>query len=288
MIDMKLLRYGPAGSEKPGMLDDEGRIRSLASFMDDITAESLSPSQLREIEKYPFDQMPVVPGEPRIGTPYSGVGKFIAVGLNFIDHATEAKLPVPTEPIIFMKATSCIVGPNDHVMLPKGSVKTDWEVELGVVIGRTARYVSESDALDYVAGYCVVNDVSERAYQIERGGTWDKGKGCDTFGPVGPYLVTAEGVGDPQKLDMWLDVNGQRMQTGNTQTMIFSVRTLVSYISEFMTLNPGDLITTGTPPGVGMGKKPPVYLKAGDLVELGISKLGVQRQTVVAWSARPS
>jgi 2,4-diketo-3-deoxy-L-fuconate hydrolase len=285
---MKLLRYGPVGSEKPGMLDDEGRIRSLASFMDDITAESLSPSQLREIEKYPFDQMPVVPGEPRIGTPYSGVGKFIAVGLNFIDHATEAKLPVPTEPIIFMKATSCIVGPNDDVMLPKGSVKTDWEVELGVVIGRTARYVSESDALDYVAGYCVVNDVSERAYQIERGGTWDKGKGCDTFGPVGPYLVTAEGVGDPQKLDMWLDVNGQRMQTGNTRTMIFSVRTLVSYISEFMTLNPGDLITTGTPPGVGMGKKPPVYLKAGDVVELGISKLGVQRQTVVAWSARPS
>jgi 2-keto-4-pentenoate hydratase/2-oxohepta-3-ene-1,7-dioic acid hydratase in catechol pathway len=287
-IDMKLLRYGPVGSEKPGMLDDEGRIRSLAAFMDDLTAESLSPSQLREIERYPFDRMPLVAGEPRIGTPYRGVGKFIAVGLNFIDHATEANLPVPAEPIIFMKATSCIVGPNDDVMLPKGSVKTDWEVELGVVIGRTARYVSESDALDYVAGYCVVNDVSERAYQIERGGTWDKGKGCDTFGPVGPYLVTAEEVGDPQKLDMWLDVNGQRMQTGNTQTMIFSVRTLVSYISEFMTLNPGDLITTGTPPGVGMGKKPPVYLKAGDVVELGISKLGAQRQTVVAWSAQPS
>lgn len=285
---MKLLRYGPVGSEKPGMLDDEGRIRSLAAFMDDLTAESLSPSQLREIERYPFDRMPLVAGEPRIGTPYRGVGKFIAVGLNFIDHATEANLPVPAEPIIFMKATSCIVGPNDDVMLPKGSVKTDWEVELGVVIGRTARYVSESDALDYVAGYCVVNDVSERAYQIERGGIWDKGKGCDTFGPVGPYLVTAEEVGDPQKLDMWLDVNGQRMQTGNTQTMIFSVRTLVSYISEFMTLNPGDLITTGTPPGVGMGKKPPVYLKAGDVVELGISKLGAQRQTVVAWSAQPS
>ena len=285
---MKLLRYGPVGSEKPGMLDDEGRIRSLASFMDDITAESLSQSQLREIERYPFDRMPLVPGEPRIGTPYSGVGKFIAVGLNFIDHATEAKLPVPTEPIIFMKATSCIVGPNDGIMLPRGSEKTDWEVELGVVIGRTARYVSESDALDYVAGYCVVNDVSERAYQIERGGTWDKGKGCDTFGPVGPYLVTADGVGDPQKLDMWLDVNGQRMQTGNTRTMIFSVRTLVSYISEFMTLNPGDLIITGTPPGVGMGRTPPVYLKAGDVVELGISNLGAQRQTVVAWSAQPS
>ncbi|HWJ35398.1 MAG TPA: fumarylacetoacetate hydrolase family protein [Steroidobacteraceae bacterium] len=286
---MKLLRYGPVGAEKPGMLDDEGRIRSLASFMDDITAESLAPSQLREIEKYPFDSMPVVPGEPRIGTPYSGIGKLVAVGLNFIDHAMEAKLPVPTEPIIFMKATSCIVGPNDNIMLPRGSEKTDWEVELGVVIGRTARYVSQEDALDYVAGYCVVNDVSERAYQIERGGTWDKGKGCDTFGPVGPYLVTADDVGDPQKLGMWLDVNGQRMQTGNTQTMIFPVRTLVSYISEFMTLYPGDLIITGTPPGVGMGKKPsPVYLKAGDVVELGISTLGTQRQTVVAWSAQPA
>jgi 2-keto-4-pentenoate hydratase/2-oxohepta-3-ene-1,7-dioic acid hydratase in catechol pathway len=286
---MKLLRYGPAGAEEPGLLDDAGQIRSLAPFMDDITAESLSPSQLREIERYPFDDMPVVPGSPRLGTPYSGIGKFVAVGLNFIDHATEAKLPVPTEPIIFMKATSCLVGPNDNIMLPKGSEKTDWEVELGVVIGRTARYVSKEDALDYVAGYCVVNDVSERAYQIERGGTWDKGKGCDTFGPVGPYLVTADDVGDPQKLDMWLDVNGQRMQTGNTQTMIFSVRTLVSYISEFMTLNPGDLITTGTPPGVGMGKKPsPVYLKAGDVVELGISKLGTQRQTVAAWSPQPA
>jgi 2-keto-4-pentenoate hydratase/2-oxohepta-3-ene-1,7-dioic acid hydratase in catechol pathway len=286
---MKLLRYGPVGAEKPGLLDNEGRIRSLSSFLDDITAESLSPSRLREIEKYQLDLMPVVPGNPRLGTPYSGIGKFIAVGLNYIDHAVEAGLPVPKEPILFTKATSCIVGPNDDTMLPKGSVKTDWEVELGVVIGRTARYVSEDRALDYVAGYCAINDVSERAYQIERGGTWDKGKGCDTFGPVGPYLVTADDVGDPQKLDMWLDVNGQRMQTGNTQTMIFSVRTLVSYISEFMTLNPGDLITTGTPPGVGMGKKPsPVYLKAGDVVELGISKLGAQRQKVVEWSAQPA
>jgi 2-keto-4-pentenoate hydratase/2-oxohepta-3-ene-1,7-dioic acid hydratase in catechol pathway len=286
---MKLLRYGPVGAEKPGLLDNEGRIRSLASFMDDITAESLSQSQLRLIDKYALDLMPVVPGNPRLGTPYSGIGKFIAVGLNYIDHAVEANLPVPKEPILFTKATSCIVGPNDDTMLPKGSVKTDWEVELGVVIGRTARYVSEEHALDYVAGYCAINDVSERAFQIERGGTWDKGKGCDTFGPVGPYLVTADEVGDPQTLDMWLDVNGQRMQTGNTQTMIFPVRTLVSYISEFMTLNPGDLITTGTPPGVGMGKKPsPVYLKAGDVVELGISKLGVQRQKVVEWSARPA
>jgi len=286
---MKLLRYGPVGAEKPGLLDNEGRIRSLASFMDDITAESLSQSQLRLIDKYALDLMPVVPGNPRLGTPYSGIGKFIAVGLNYIDHAVEANLPVPKEPILFTKATSCVVGPNDDTMLPKGSVKTDWEVELGVVIGRTARYVSEEHALDYVAGYCAINDVSERAFQIERGGTWDKGKGCDTFGPVGPYLVTADEVGDPQTLDMWLDVNGQRMQTGNTQTMIFPVRTLVSYISEFMTLNPGDLITTGTPPGVGMGKKPsPVYLKAGDVVELGISKLGVQRQKVVEWSARPA
>jgi 2-keto-4-pentenoate hydratase/2-oxohepta-3-ene-1,7-dioic acid hydratase in catechol pathway len=214
------------------------------------------------------------------------MGKFIAVGLNFSDHAAESGLAVPAEPVIFMKATSCIMGPNDDIMLPKGSLKTDWEVELGVVIGRNARYVSETDALDYVAGYCLVNDVSERNYQLERGGTWDKGKGCDTFGPFGPYLVTADEVGDPQSLDMWLDVNGVRMQNGNTRTMIFSVRALVSYISQFMTLNTGDLITTGTPPGVGMGKKPaPVYLKAGDVVQLGIAGLGVQRQTVVAYSA---
>lgn len=282
---MKLLRYGAAGAEKPGLLDDAGRIRSLSSFMADIMAESLSAIRLREIAGLPVDQMPLVPGNPRLGTPYRGIGKFIAVGLNFSDHAAEANLKVPVEPIIFSKATSCIVGPNDDIMLPKGSVKTDWEVELGVVIGRTARYVPEERALDFVAGYCVVNDVSERAFQIERGGTWDKGKGCDTFGPMGPYLVTADELGDPQGLDMWLDVNGQRMQTGNTRNMIFSVRTLVSYISQFMTLNPGDLITTGTPSGVGMGRKPsPVYLQAGDVVELGISTLGGQRQNVVPWS----
>jgi 2,4-diketo-3-deoxy-L-fuconate hydrolase len=286
---MKLLRYGPAGSEKPGLLDTEGRIRGLSSNMEDITADSLSQVQLREIASYPLERLPIVPGTPRLGTPYRGIGKFIAVGLNFSDHAAESQLPVPTEPVIFSKATSCIVGPNDDIMLPKGSLKTDWEVELGVVVGRTARYVSEENALDYVAGYCVVNDVSERAYQIERGGTWDKGKGCDTFGPIGPYLVTADEVGEPQDLGMWLDVNGVRMQTGNTQTMIFSVRSLVSYISQFMTLHPGDLITTGTPPGVGMGRKPqPIYLKAGDVVELGISKLGRQRQSVVAWSAHAS
>ena len=282
---MKLLRYGPVGMEQPGLLDDKGRIRALSSVIGDLTADSLSPTKLREIDKLSVDKLPIVPGTPRLGTPYRGVGKFVAVGLNYSDHAAESGLPVPAEPVIFFKATSCIVGPNDDIMLPKDSVKTDWEVELGVVIGRTARYVSEQEALDYVAGYCVVNDVSERAYQLERAGTWDKGKGCDTFGPFGPYLVTPDEVGDPQLLDMWLDVNGKRMQTGSTRTMIFPVRTLVSYISQFMTLNPGDLITTGTPPGVGMGRKPvPVYLKAGDVVELGISKLGTQRQGVVAWS----
>ena len=285
---MKLIRYGAMGVEKPGLLDDGGRIRALSSVFDDFTTDSLSPTRLSELAKLSLDTLPIVPGTPRLGPPYSGVGKFIAVGLNFSDHAAEAGLAVPTEPVIFTKATSCIVGPKDDIMLPKESEKTDWEVELGVVIGRTARYVSEQEALEHVAGYCVVNDVSERAYQLERGGTWDKGKGCDTFGPIGPYLVTADEVGDPQLLDMWLDVNGKRMQTGSTRTMIFPVRTLVSYISHFMTLNPGDLITTGTPPGVGMGKKPaPVYLKAGDVVELGISKLGAQRQGVVAWSRQP-
>jgi 2,4-diketo-3-deoxy-L-fuconate hydrolase len=282
---MKLLRYGAVGVEQPGLLDDKGRIHALSSVIDDFTAESLTPAKLREIAKLSPDTLPIVPGTPRLGTPYRGVGKFIAVGLNFSDHAAESGLAVPAEPVLFTKAISCIVGPNDDIMLPKDSEKTDWEVELGVVIGRTARYVSEQEALDHVAGYCVVNDVSERAYQLERAGTWDKGKGCDTFGPIGPYLVTADEVGDPQLLDMWLDVNGKRMQTGNTRTMIFPVRTLVSYISHFMTLNPGDLITTGTPPGVGMGKKPaPIYLKAGDVVELGISKLGAQRQGVAAWS----
>ena len=282
---MKLLRYGAVGVEQPGLLDDKGRIHALSSVIDDFTAESLAPAKLREIARLSPDTLPIVPGSPRLGTPYRGIGKFIAVGLNFSDHAAESGLAVPAEPVLFTKAISCIVGPNDDIMLPKDSEKTDWEVELGVVIGRTARYVSEQEALEHVAGYCVVNDVSERAYQLERAGTWDKGKGCDTFGPIGPYLVTPDEVGDPQLLDMWLDVNGKRMQTGNSRTMIFPVRTLVSYISRFMTLNPGDLITTGTPPGVGMGKKPaPIYLKAGDMVELGISKLGAQRQGVVAWS----
>ena len=283
---MKLLRYGRAGSEKPGLLDDQGQIRDLGAALGDLRAEHLAPSRLKEIQTLGVDKLPVVGGSPRLGTPYLGIGKFVAVGLNYSDHAAESGLPVPSEPVIFAKATSCIVGPDDDIMLPKGSVKTDWEVELGVVIGTTARYVSEERALEHVAGYCVVNDVSEREYQIERGGTWDKGKGCDTFGPVGPYLVTSDEVGDPQNLDMWLDVNGRRRQSGSTRTMIFPVRALVSYISRFMTLSPGDLITTGTPPGVGMGIKPsPVYLKAGDMVELGISKLGKQRQKVVPHSA---
>jgi 2-keto-4-pentenoate hydratase/2-oxohepta-3-ene-1,7-dioic acid hydratase in catechol pathway len=283
---MKLLRYGAAGAEKPGILDAEGRIRSLAVLLEDITPEQLSAAELHRIAGIPIDNLPLVADSPRLGTPYRGIGKFIAVGLNFTDHAAESGLAVPAEPVLFSKAVSCVVGPNDSIMLPRNSAKTDWEVELGVVIGRTARHVTEAAALEHVAGYCIVNDVSERAYQLERGGTWDKGKGCDTFGPIGPYLVTADEVGDPQRLDMWLDVNGVGMQRGNTHTMIFSVRTLVSYISEFMTLHPGDLITTGTPPGVGMGKKPaPVFLKAGDCVELGISGLGAQRQKVVAWSA---
>ncbi len=282
---MKLLRYGASGLEQTGILDTAGNIRALGTIVPELNASSLSPATLQAITRVPIDSLPIVTGSPRLGTPYAGIGKFIAIGLNYSDHAREAGLAVPTEPVVFMKAISCIVGPNDDVMLPRGSVKTDWEVELGVVIGTTARYVPEEQALDYVAGYCVVNDVSEREYQMERGGTWDKGKGCDTFGPVGPYLVTADEVGDPQQLDMWLDVNGTRMQSGNTRTMIFAVRTLVSYVSRFMTLHPGDLITTGTPPGVGMGRKPaPLYLKAGDSIELGITGLGRQRQRVVPWS----
>jgi len=283
---MRLVRYGAVGAEKLGVVDARGQIRAVPESYGDLTALRLSPRGLKELASLEIDFLPRVKGETRFGPPCRNVGKFIAVGLNYSDHAAESGMPVPSEPVLFMKATSCIVGPNDPVMLPRDSLKTDWEVELGVVIGRQARYVPETDALDYVAGYCVVNDVSERAYQLERGGTWDKGKGCDTFGPVGPYLVTADEVGDPQTLDMWLDVNGVRRQSGSTRTMIFGVRTLVSYISQFMTLNAGDLITTGTPPGVGMGQKPtPVYLKAGDVVTLGISKLGGQRQEVISYKS---
>jgi len=282
---MKLLRYGPKGAEKPGLLDAEGRIRDLSGHVADITGAQLSPASLKALAAIDPASLPVVEGTPRYGVPVSGVSKFIAVGLNFADHAAESNLPIPEEPVLFTKAVSCLTGPNDNVMIPKGSVKTDWEVELGVVIGTRASYVSEAEALDHVAGYVLINDVSERAFQIERGGTWDKGKGCDTFGPVGPWMVTADEVGDPQNLAMWLDVNGQRKQDGSSKTMIFPISKLVSYISEFMTLEPGDLITTGTPPGVGMGQKPdPVYLKAGDEIRLGIEKLGEQRQIVVAWS----
>jgi 2-keto-4-pentenoate hydratase/2-oxohepta-3-ene-1,7-dioic acid hydratase in catechol pathway len=280
---MKLLRYGPAGSEKPGLLDAEGRIRSLLSVTKDLTPDSLSPAALRTIAAQSLDRLPAVTGSPRIGTPYRGIGKFIAVGLNFSDHAAESGMPVPAEPIIFSKAISCIVGPNDEVMLPKDSVKSDWEVELGVVIGRTARYVPEDQALDHVAGYCVVNDVSERAYQLERGGTWDKGKGCDTFGPTGPYVVTKDEVPDPQALSLWTEVNGKRMQNGNTATMIFGVVKIVSYVSHFITLQPGDVIATGTPPGVGSGIKPePVFLKPGDVMRLGVAGLGIQTQRVIS------
>ena len=284
---MKLLRYGPAGQEKPGLLDGQGRIRDLSGHVPDIDQRSLGPDGLARLAALAPESLPVVAGEPRLGVPVAGIGKFIAIGLNYADHAAESNLPIPSEPVIFTKAISSLNGPNDPVMLPKDAVKGDWEVELGIVIGRRAAYVSEEEALDHVAGYCLVNDVSEREYQIERGGTWDKGKGCDTFGPVGPWLVTADEVGDPQALDLWLDLNGRRMQTGNTRTMIFTCAHIVSYVSRFMTLMPGDVITTGTPPGVGMGIKPnPVFLKPGDVMTLGIEKLGQQRQDVLAWQRR--
>jgi len=278
---MKLVRYGNPGKEKPGLIDADGKLRDLSALVKDIGPDQLSDAALAKIAKVKTDKLPLVRGKPRMGCPVANVGKFIAIGLNYADHAAESGLPIPPEPIVFMKATTCIQGPNDPVMLPKGSVKSDWEVELGVVIGSKARYVSQKDALNFVSGYCTINDVSEREYQIERGGTWDKGKGCDTFGPIGPWLVTRDEVPSPQKLDMWLDLNGKRMQTGNTKTMIFSVAKIVSYVSQFMTLMPGDVITTGTPPGVGLGMKPPLYLKKGDVMTLGIQGLGEQSQTVV-------
>jgi 2,4-didehydro-3-deoxy-L-rhamnonate hydrolase len=284
---MKLLRYGPLGQEKPGLLDSDGVLRDLSGELPDFTPEQLSSERLRQLSKLDPATLPEVAGRPRLGVPVAGIRKFIAVGLNYADHAAEAGLPVPKEPVLFTKAISCLSGPNDDVMLPKGSRKSDWEVELGVVIGSTARYLGEADVLSHIAGYCVVNDVSEREFQIERGGTWDKGKGCDTFGPVGPWLVTPDETGDPQDLKLWLDLNGQRRQSGNTRTMIFRVAELIAYISGFMTLEPGDLITTGTPPGVGMGVKPePLYLRPGDVMTLGIERLGAQTQRVVAWSDR--
>ncbi|MCA0424840.1 MAG: fumarylacetoacetate hydrolase family protein [Proteobacteria bacterium] len=279
---MKLVRYGKPGREKPGIVDSDGKIRDLSGHVSDIDGAALSPKSLAKLARIKVDKLPLVRGRPRLGPCVGNVGNFIAVGLNYADHAAETNSPIPKEPILFNKAVSCIVGPNDEVILPKTSEKTDWEVEIAVVIGTRASYVSEREALDYVAGYCICNDVSERSFQIERGGQWMKGKGCPTFGPVGPWLVTRDEIRDVQKLSMWLDVNGKRMQTGNTSTMIFSIKTIVSYISQFMTLNPGDVITTGTPPGVGMGMKPPCFLKAGDIMRLGIEGLGEQKQVVSA------
>ena len=281
---MKLLRHGPKGQEKPGLLDADGQVRDLSVLIADLTAAHLTPAGLAALRAIDPHALPVVP-QGRLAVPWSGMGKFIAIGLNYAAHAAESNMPIPKEPIVFTKTVDSAVGCNDAVVLPQGSVKADWEVELGIVIGSKTRYVSEADALNHVAGYCVVNDVSEREYQLERGSQWDKGKGCDTFGPIGPWLVTADEVGDVHTLDMWLDVNGKRFQTGNTRTMIFNVPQIVSYLSRFMTLNPGDLITTGTPPGVGMGIKPnPVFLKPGDVMRLGIAKLGEQQQTVHAWN----
>jgi 2,4-didehydro-3-deoxy-L-rhamnonate hydrolase len=280
---MKLLRYGPPGKEKPGVLDSNGRIRSLHKKIKDITADTLAPAKLAELRKINPEKLPLVPGKPRLGLPFIGTTKIIAVGLNYADHAAEAGMALPKEPVLFTKAITSLNGPNDKVKLPRDSKKGDWECELGIVIGRKAQYVSEDDAIKYVAGYCLVNDVSEREFQIERGGQWMKGKSADTFCPTGPWLVTTDELKDPQNLKMWLKVNGETRQNSSTKQMVFGVRQLVSYISRFLTLMPGDLIPTGTPPGVGLGIKPnPIFLKAGDVMELGMDGLGTQRQQVVA------
>jgi 2-keto-4-pentenoate hydratase/2-oxohepta-3-ene-1,7-dioic acid hydratase in catechol pathway len=276
---MKLLRYGPPGQEKPGLLDASGTIRDLSTVVPDIAGAALGPSGLAKLKSLDPMALPVVSGNPRIGPCVGHVGKFICIGLNYSDHAAETGATVPPEPIIFMKATSAITGPNDDVIIPKNSQKTDWEVELGVVIGSVARYVSEADAMKHVAGYCLINDVSERAFQIERHGQWTKGKSADSFGPIGPWLVTADEVPDPQNMSMFCDINGKRFQDGSTKTMVYGVRYLISYLSQFMSLQPGDIISTGTPPGVGMGQKPPLYLKDGDKIHLGIQGLGEQHQT---------
>jgi 2-keto-4-pentenoate hydratase/2-oxohepta-3-ene-1,7-dioic acid hydratase in catechol pathway len=281
---MKLIRHGRKGLERPGLVDADGHVRDLMGVLPDITAASLSPESLDRLARIAPEGLPIVAEPGRIGVPWTGMGKFICVGLNYADHAAESGMAVPQEPVLFMKATSALIGCNDAVVLPQESLKGDWEVELGVIIGSKARYVSEAQALSHVAGYCVVNDVSEREYQLERGGQWDKGKCCDTFGPVGPWLVTRDEVPDPQDLGLWLELNGQRMQGGSTRTMVFGVAALVSYISRFITLYPGDLISTGTPPGVGMGRKPPRFLKPGDEMRLGIDGLGEQRQAVHAWN----
>lgn len=275
---MKLLRVGEPGKERPAMLDEQGELRDLSHFIDDLAGDALLPSALERLRQLPLSELPKISGQPRIGACVGRIGKFICIGLNYADHAAETGADIPQEPVVFSKWTSAVVGPNDAVRIPRGSVKTDWEVELGVVIGKGGSYIAEKEALSHVAGYCVVNDVSEREYQIERGGTWDKGKGCDTFGPIGPWLVTADEIADPQQLSLWLEVDGKRYQNGNTRTMIFPVAHIISYLSRFMSLQPGDVISTGTPPGVGMGQKPPVYLRPGQVIRLGISGLGEQRQ----------
>jgi ureidoglycolate lyase len=278
---MKLLRYGPKGQEKPGLLDNDGKIRDLSGVIADVSGSILSDESVAGLRSLDPAGLPLVSGERRLGPCVGSVGKFVGIGLNYADHAAETGAAIPKEPVVFNKWVTCISGCNDDIQIPSGSTKTDWEVELGVVIGQTARRVSEKEALNHVAGYCVVNDVSEREYQIERGPTWDKGKGFDSFGPIGPWLVTKDEVSDPQNLQLWLDVDGVRRQTGTTKTMIFSVATLVSYLSRIMTLHPGDVIATGTPPGVGMGMKPPVFLRPGQVVRLGVERLGEQRQTTV-------
>ena len=281
---MKLLRYGPAGQEKPGLLDDQGQVRDLSGIVPDIAGDTLTTEGIAKLRGLDINTLPVVPGTPqdslRLGACVGNIGKFICIGLNYADHAAESGLDVPPEPVIFNKWTSAVVGPNDDVLIPRGSIKTDWEVELGVVIGTGGSYIEEADAMSHVAGFCVVNDVSEREYQIERAGTWDKGKGCDTFGPTGPWLVTPDEVGDFNNLPMWLEVDGKRYQNGSTATMVYKVPFLVAYCSRFMSLQPGDLISTGTPPGVGMGQKPPTYLKGGEVMRLGIDGLGEQKQNV--------
>lgn len=279
---MKLLRYGQPSQEKPGLLDDQGRIRDLSAHVTDIAGTELSPESIKRLTQLDPEALPLVVGNPRFGPCVSGTGKFICIGLNYADHAAESGLLVPPEPVIFMKATSAIIGPDDDVEIPRGSVKSDWEVELGVIIGSHTKYVSEENAMDHVAGYCVVNDLSERAFQTERSGQWTKGKSADTFGPIGPWLVTKDEVADPQSLKMWMEVNGKRFQNGSTATMVYGVKFLVSYLSQFMSLHPGDIISTGTPPGVGMGQKPQVFLRAGDVMELGIEGLGTQRQVTKA------
>ena len=284
---MKLVRYGPAGREKPGLIDADGKLRDLSKKVKDINAASLAPAELAKLRKLDTKKLPLVKGKPRFGPCVATPSKFVAIGLNYIDHAKETNSPIPENPIVFFKSQTCIVGPNDNVMVPKDSTQLDWEVEIGFVIGRTARHVAKKDALKYVAGYCVINDVSERDFQLKKSASqWNKGKGCDTFGPLGPWLVTTDEIKDPQNLDMWLDVNGVRKQTGSTKTMIFTIAELVADVSKYMTLLPGDVVTTGTPPGVGMGMKPQQWLKAGDVITLGIQGLGQQQQKVVPFKGR--